>query len=105
MCSAHRCSGGFTSKTLSLHQSSATSSLPSSLGIETVPASALAPFICVSCNCSSYNEESPTWSCQNGAELGQSEYHGEKIVEMHICWGTKELSFVLAGVIARVFGD
>ena len=103
--SAHRCSGGFTSKTLAFHQSSATSSLPSSLGIVTVPASALATFISVSCSYFSCNEESPTWSCQNSDELGQSEHHGEEIAEMHICWGTKELSFVMAGVCARVFGD
>ena len=103
MCSAHRCSGGFTSKAHFFHQSSATSSVPSSLGIETVPDSAVATFICVSCSYCSHNEESPTWRCQESAELRQSEHHGEETVEMHIGWGTKEWSFVMAGVIARVF--
>ena len=106
MCSAHGCSGGFTFNALSLHQSSATSSEPSSLGIETVPASASATIICVSCSYFSHNEESPTWSCPNSAELRQhrqGEHHGEETVEMHICWGTKELSFVMAGVYCASF--
>ena len=71
--------------------------------METVPASALATFICVSCSYFSHNEESPTWSCQKSAELRQSEHHGEETVEMHICWGTKELSFVMAGVDCASF--
>ena len=58
--------------------------------METVPASALATFIRVSCSYFSYSEDSPTWSCQNSPEPGQSENHGEQTVEVHIYWEAKE---------------
>ena len=34
----------------------------------------------------SWRDEALTWSCQNSADVGQSEHHGEESTEIHLDW-------------------